>query len=523
MPRLRRCLLLLIALLVVAPTAWSQELPVIRPGRTKAPTVKAAAKAEDTAAKSDDEEHWQVILIGGERVGYVRTRTEALPAEGDQPQRTRTKVETKMKLKRFGQELSLGVDLITTETPEGDLLSYEFEMGTSPTGVTKSVGTIKGKNLKIDTTIAGVTASRTVAWDDSVKSPAYQERLLRESPLKPGDSKSFRMFVPELNTVTDIKITADQVREVELPNGTKRKLLKARITQSVLPTMPMMAYLDDSGEIVLGESDMFGQKMSYYEVSKEEALQKIAGAELDLAVNTLIPVTPIERPHETKRVVYRIHTPGEDAKSLFVEGDTQHVKVIDRETVEVTVTSKPIPKTGGRVQADAEYTRATQLLQSNDAKIKEHLNKAVSLDRNEGEAALALEKYVHDKLDKKNFSTAFASAAEVANNLEGDCSEHAVLLAALLRARGIPSRVAVGIVYVPGQAKMGGHMWTEAKFADGWVPLDATLGRGGIGAAHLKVAESSLADDAPLPVLTFAPLLSLGAETQIDVLKVEYR
>ncbi|MDQ3332404.1 MAG: transglutaminase-like domain-containing protein [Planctomycetota bacterium] len=142
-------------------------------------------------------------------------------------------------------------------------------------------------------------------------------------------------------------------------------------------------------------------------------------------------------------------------------------------------------------------------------------------DRNEGEAARVLEKYVHEKLDKKNFSTAFASAAEVADKLEGDCSEHAVLLAALLRARGIPSRIAVGIVYVPGQAKMGGHMWTEALFADGWVPLDATLGRGGIGGAHLKVAESSLSNDAPLPVMTFAPLLSLGPDTQIEVLKVE--
>jgi transglutaminase-like putative cysteine protease len=261
--------------------------------------------------------------------------------------------------------------------------------------------------------------------------------------------------------------------------------------------------------------------MTYFEVSKAEALKELAGAELDLAVNTLIPVTPLERPHETKQVVYRIHVPGEDAKSIFVNGGTQQVRVIDRETVEVTVTSKPVPRTNSSANADAEYTKATQLLQSNDAKIKEHLQKAVSIDRNDGEAALALEKYVHEKLDKKNFTTAFASAAEVADKLEGDCSEHAVLLAALLRARGIPSRVAIGIVYVPGQAKMGGHMWTEAKFGDEWIPLDATLGRGGIGAAHLKVAESSLADDAPIPVLAFAPLLSLGPDTQIDVMKVE--
>ena len=243
--------------------------------------------------------------------------------------------------------------------------------------------------------------------------------------------------------------------------------------------------------------------------------------ELDIAVNTLIPATPLDHPHATKRVVYRIHTPGEDAASLFVDGGTQQVRKIDRETVEVTVTARSIPKSSGRVQAAAEFTGPTPLLQSDDRRVRDHLNRAVSPDRSNADAARALEKYVYEKLSTKNFSTAFASAAEVAETLEGDCSEHAVLLAALLRARGIPSRIVVGLVYVPGQNKMGGHMWTEALFDDGWVPLDATLGQGGIGCGHLKVAESSLADNAPLPVMSFMPLLSLGAETKIDVMKVE--
>ena len=103
----------------------------------------------------------------------------------------------------------------------------------------------------------------------------------------------------------------------------------------------------------------------------------------------------------------------------------------------------------------------------------------------------------------------------------GGATGLALLSARLLRARGIPSRVAVGLVYVPGQAKMGGHMWTEALFADGWVPLDATLGRGGIGGGHLKVAESSLSDDAPIPVTAFAPLMSLGPDTSIEVIKAD--
>ena len=76
----------------------------------------------------------------------------------------------------------------------------------------------------------------------------------------------------------------------------------------------------------------------------------------------------------------------------------------------------------------------------------------------------------------------------------GDCTEHAVLLAALLKARMIPSRVCHGLVYVElggsainGQAEdgmesaassdgqFGWHMWSQALINGHWHDLDATL------------------------------------------------
>ena len=46
-----------------------------------------------------------------------------------------------------------------------------------------------------------------------------------------------------------------------------------------------------------------------------------------------------------------------------------------------------------------------------------------------------------------DLATGFASASETARRRAGDCSEHAVLLAAVLRADGIPSRLCSGVVY----------------------------------------------------------------------------
>ena len=60
-------------------------------------------------------------------------------------------------------------------------------------------------------------------------------------------------------------------------------------------------------------------------------------------------------------------------------------------------------------------------------------------------------------------------------------------------------------------------MWTEALLGDQWVPLDATLGLGGIGAAHIKLAESCFADNGPSPMTAFLPLLRVLGRIELTV------
>ena len=51
--------------------------------------------------------------------------------------------------------------------------------------------------------------------------------------------------------------------------------------------------------------------------------------------------------------------------------------------------------------------------------------------------------------------------------------------------------------------------------------LNATLGRGRTGAAHLKMSDSSLADNAPAPFATFLPLLEVLGTMKIEVVSSE--
>lgn len=512
---IERPVVIVLTTLWILGTGW----PLTR-GTSIVPGLPSLSAQEIVSAEPAADESWQVIYSNEQRIGYSRTTTRTEDRQGQTV--IVTESEEHLQFKRFGQVLKIQVVLQTEETEEGDMLGYIFEMKNPPAASTRSVGSIEGGRLELETTIAGRKQTRTLNWDPDIKSPAYQDRLIEEQGLKPGDRLSFKTFLPELNTTTTVKMVADDYRTVKMLDGEKRRLLKIKITQSVLPLMTVRAYLDDDGVPLKTETDLLGMAMTSYTVSKDVALTAIAGAELDLAVATLVRVDPIRNAHQKQRVVYRITTPGNDPTKYLPVGPTQEVKRQDAETAELIVTAtKPPQNSRTTIRVDPEYTAATQYIQCRDQRVVEHARRAAASEIDSVKVALQMERYVRDKLTKKNFSTAMASAAEVAEKLEGDCTEHAVLLAAMLRAKRIPSRLAIGMVYATSESAFCGHMWTEAFLGGQWYPLDATLGLGGIGAAHIKLAQSSFADDGPAPITAFLPLLNVLGKMKIDVVEID--
>lgn len=105
----------------------------------------------------------------------------------------------------------------------------------------------------------------------------------------------------------------------------------------------------------------------------------------------------------------------------------------------------------------------------------------------------------------KSYQYAFATAAETLARREGDCKGHAFLLAAVLRARGIPARIATGFRYVTASNTFVGHAWTEAWIEGRWLPFDASNPTGEIDAGYLQTYE--------LPDM----LLPLKAEASVEI------
>ena len=158
-----------------------------------------------------------------------------------------------------------------------------------------------------------------------------------------------------------------------------------------------------------------------------------------------------------------------------------------------------------------------QFIQSDDPLIISDARKAAGEKTDPWQIALALEDYVHREVSKKDFTQAFATALDVAKTRQGDCSEHAFLLVALARAKGIPARVAFGLVYMPQMQAFGYHAWSELYIDERWIPLDATLGRGGIGAGHLKLGHSNLKGTSAFS--SFLPVVQVIGRLKIEVVQ----
>ena len=58
-------------------------------------------------------------------------------------------------------------------------------------------------------------------------------------------------------------------------------------------------------------------------------------------------------------------------------------------------------------------------------------------------------------------------------------------------------------------------MWTEAFVAGQWIGLDGTLGLGGIGAGHLKLATTNLKEATALA--SFLPVAQVLGKMKIEV------
>ena len=98
--------------------------------------------------------------------------------------------------------------------------------------------------------------------------------------------------------------------------------------------------------------------------------------------------------------------------------------------------------------------------------------------------------WVYENIEKSPVAS-IPSALEVLATKAGDCNEHTMLFAALARAAGVPTRIALGVVWSDVYQGFCYHAWPEV-YVGRWYWMDPTLGQPLADATHIKLLTGSL-------------------------------
>jgi transglutaminase-like putative cysteine protease len=156
--------------------------------------------------------------------------------------------------------------------------------------------------------------------------------------------------------------------------------------------------------------------------------------------------------------------------------------------VEVVVPAIPGRPVAMPIQGMDEFLAPTVAIQCDNQALVDKARRVLGEPKDAVAASRKLTSWVFAALDKEP-TASFPTALDVLKHMKGDCNEHAVFFAALARAAGIPTKVAVGLVYLNGAFYY--HAWNEV-FLGEWVPVDATFGEFPAGAMRLKLSEGGL-------------------------------
>ncbi|HTU19926.1 MAG TPA: transglutaminase-like domain-containing protein [Gemmataceae bacterium] len=472
------------------------------------------------ADSSEDlvEEHWEIARIEGAKVGFLHTTVRRLEAEGGK--RLRATAELDLTFKRHNTLLRLRRQHGTEETPDGKVVGVFMRQGQEGGRQLVLAGQLEDGRMHVR--IDDGRIDRRLRWSDDVVGVHGLEHLFQKRKPKPNDHWTVERYDPTYNTVVTFRVAVKAREEVALSAGTARvKLLRVELTAQPLEAPgikvqppPEVWWLDEHFVLVRRQFELegLGTVMLTRTTRQAATAPTVPGRLTDIGRKTLLPLNrSLARPYATRSVVYRVTLRGDsDPGSALARDAHQEIRNLHGNTFELHVhpPRKPEGQVGAAV-APAECLESCHFIDSADERVKELARRAAGDEKDAWTKARRIERWVKQNMRVDN-AVPLEPASVAARQLRGDCRQHALLTAALCRAAGIPARTAVGLLYVEKGRRplMGFHMWTEVWIDGQWLGLDATLGLGGVSAAHIKINDHSWHDTPSLtPLLPASRIL----------------
>jgi hypothetical protein len=423
-----------------------------------------------------DNESWMSIYFQNQKVGYA----EQTLAKTDQGYTVNQNTYLRMKLMGQVQELRT---LTSARLTEGmGLMSFNFFMSAGPVRYQLS-GRMNGLTLELNSTTGGYTNQSSLELDSVPRLASGVLPYVAQQGLKKGQRFKVPVFDPATLSTKSMVVAVEDSEKILIEG---QEIETYRIRQEYLDTQSY-TWVDTAGRPVK-EEGLLG--LSMVRTTEEKAFEGLTGkADLtDVVEATSAPVKgTIDHPREVRQVKVRLS--GIELEGFELDGGRQKLTgdllEITREKIDLRDEAR-LPIQGTEFAHDL---LPTTFIQSRDPKIMDQAKRITAGNKSPLKIIGLINDWVYDNLEKRP-TMSVPSAVDVLETKVGDCNEHAVLAAALLRASGIPTRVTVGALYYGGRFYY--HAWLEVYWGQ-WMAIDPLLGQLPADASHLRFVTGGLA------------------------------
>ena len=434
------------------------------------------------AAPPADEVEWMKVTLEGRKIGQLESRVAHRGGE------IRTTERLSLVMDRGGVSLPVDTEETSIEREDGTPIGFESRISFSGVAM-ESKGTIgaDGK-VSVVTRSGGAESKREIAWPAGAVL-AHGARLAEEKHgLAPGTTYRVLAFQPSDLAAVPIDVRVVSRGPVRLDDRTEELVeLEQRADLGGAP-FTMRAWVTPEHEPRKSTLPLLGLELVM--VACDEACAKEPNQPADILERTVAKapdsLTPAMRRDGAR---YRIAVTGTEPARLPDTGE----QVVTGSAHDLVVDVDPTPARPDTRAPAADERDANRWVESDDAKIVARAKEATAGAKGDAERMRKLERFVSGWISNKSMRVGYATARQTLDSREGDCTEHAVLLAALARASGIPARVVNGLAFAPSFAGYERafipHAWVQAYVDGEWHGYDAALL--GFDAGHIALSYGS--------------------------------
>ena len=442
------------------------------------------------------QDDWLNLTLMGTKIGYAHIYLERSEYQGEPAIRTR--VDMVMELKRTG----IGLRLATTRISYVgmDLVPRAFISTSNETGQEKQIeGRVENGVVYLKTTLAGKTTESQQEIPEELIFEQMISYFVLKRGLKVGDAYTLHVFNMDLMKPVETRIEVTGSKQITY-EGEPRTVFVVDYTMDIMGGIKTTEWLGEDGTTYQMEIALMGLKMNLTKTDMETALGE--AGEVDVILNTKVFAHGKRpTPHAKQMKANLSLTRGAlekailaDERQVLVVGENPRTGTLAVRVPKVDAANVPqLPFEDDETLS--RYLKPSVYIQSDNPKVQRTAKEILNGETDAWRAAKRLCTWVHEKIADKNLKTGFGSALQTLESLEGDCTEHTVLMIALARAAGIPARVCAGIVF-QGDAFYY-HFWPEV-YVGQWVAMEPTLGQIQADANHIQLAGSELESDSML-------------------------